>query len=139
MFPQVRFPMNSDYNFNLSLMRRNSACVYLINFFWAFVFAFALRRRRLNTALTRGLPITVCRKIRFIQISSVFICNFFRGRSSSSSVKKQCVQRISQTDVTRMFNKIGANGCPIASFAYLFNNSLVVKSIFLILKSQSHS
>ena len=50
-------------------------------------------------------------------ISWVFICNFLRGRSSSSSVKKQCVQRISQTDVTRILSKTGAKGCPIASFA----------------------
>src|SRR2546427_9084660 len=62
-------------------------------------------------------------------ISCGFICSFLRGRSSNSSVKKQCVQRMSQTDVTRIFSKTGANGCPVASFAYRFNNSLVVKSI----------
>jgi hypothetical protein len=32
-------------------------------------------------------------------------------------VKKQCVQRMSHTLVTRMFNSTGANGCPMASFA----------------------
>ncbi len=50
-------------------------------------------------------------------ISCVFICNFLRGRSSSSSVKKQCVQRMSQTEVTRMFKSTGANGWPMASRA----------------------
>src|SRR6185436_14644582 len=75
---------------------------------------------------TPRLPPSVC-EIR--SISCVFIWSFLRGRSSSSSVKKQCVQRISQTDVTRMFSNTGENGWPIASFAYRFNNSLVVKSI----------
>src|ERR1043165_8496003 len=62
-------------------------------------------------------------------ISCVFIWSFFGGRSSSWSVKKQCVQRMSQTEVTRMFSKIGENGWPIASFAYRLSNSFVVKSI----------
>src|SRR6185503_19891341 len=62
-------------------------------------------------------------------ISCVFIWSFLRGRSSSSSVKKQCVQRISQTDVTRMFSNTGEKVWPMASFAYRLSNSFVVKSI----------
>src|SRR4029079_3032931 len=62
-------------------------------------------------------------------ISCVFIWSFLRGRSSRPSVKKQCVQRMSQTEVTRMFSKIGENGWPTASFAYRLSNSFVVKSI----------
>src|SRR5688572_29278754 len=37
---------------------------------------------------------------------------------------------MSQTDVTRIFSNTGENGCPIASFAYRFNSSFVVKSIY---------
>jgi hypothetical protein len=51
-------------------------------------------------------------------------------------VKKQCVQRMSQTDVTSIFSSTGENGWPTASFAYRFNSSFVVKSI-LYLKSLS--
>jgi hypothetical protein len=32
-------------------------------------------------------------------------------------VKKQCVQRMSHTEVTRMFKSTGAKGWPTASFA----------------------
>ncbi len=61
--------------------------------------------------------------VRFhLQFLPRTVIEFFR--------KKRCVQRISQTLVTKIFNKIGANGCPIANFAYLFNSSFVVKSIF---------
>ncbi len=42
---------------------------------------------------------------------------FFRGRSSSSSVKKQCVHRISQTLVTSMFRNTGEIGRPTMMLA----------------------
>src|SRR6266516_969590 len=54
----------------------------------------------------------------------VVIWSFLRGLSSNSSVKKQCTQRISQTDVIRMFRRIGANGRPVAILAYRLRISL---------------
>ena len=52
-----------------------------------------------------------------LSISRVLIWSFLRGASSSCSVKKQCVQRMSHTEVTRMFNKPGENGFPRANLA----------------------
>src|SRR5436190_14746997 len=71
-------------------------------------------------------------------ISCVFICNFLRGRSSSSSVKKQCVQRMSQTLVTKMFKNTGEIGLPIKMLAYRLKISFVAKSIVLFLSENLH-
>src|SRR5437870_5488592 len=59
------------------------------------------------------------------------IWSFLRGLSSNSSVKKQWTQRMSKTEVMRVFRRIGANGRPVAIRAYRFRISLWWKSMQL--------
>src|SRR2546423_11621039 len=61
--------------------------------------------------------------------SSVFICSFLRGLSSSSSVKKQWTHRMSEAEVMRRLRRIGANGRPVAMRAYRFRISLWWKAM----------